>query len=405
MKRFLKKILVLGILLLVAAFTVDAALTAIFRKGRTVKAQWLHNMQGQHHELLVLGSSRAWWNIDVNEINRQCGISGISMANNHFTPSEMLLALKVFLRNGNTTDRVLMQVDYHNMRVEQDEFSSTVYDHLPWLKEDLVYEHLLDRSDEWKFLRLVPAARYVKYNFRWGPEEALITLFDKRRTIFDSTGSFFIDRPYKGWPYMELERSSYEMHPDFKAILELCESNSIQVDLFMAPYYRLRTADENRHDFDKLMNEHRLQVHNYFDRFDSTIYFDNNWHLSLQGGQIFTQMLIEDVICPADRYDPQVQAVQQRTSAADRPSIFGTDVLSAPGIPLGTYRPGDPGAHPSFPATAFQTDRVLERAPSGGGFATDTGKKESAALAGAACTLPGSGVPCSGLCSALYPQQ
>jgi hypothetical protein len=196
MGRFLRKILILCMALLVAAVVLDLLLTAIFRQGNTVKAQWLDKIEGEHFDLAITGSSRAWWNIDVNEINRRCSIRAISMANNHYTPSEMLLGLKLFLANGNTVDRLLVQADHLNMSAHQDEFSSTIYDHLPWLEDSIVYDHLRDRSKEWPLLRHVPFARYARYNFKWGFEEVLLTITNRRKTLFDSTGSIFMDREF-----------------------------------------------------------------------------------------------------------------------------------------------------------------------------------------------------------------
>jgi hypothetical protein len=298
MGPFLKKIILFSALLLVAALIVDPMLTAIHRKGRTVKAQWLNNMHGRHYDLAILGSSRAWWNIDMHLINEQCGVRSINMANNHFTFSEQLLALKMFLARDNSIGHLLIQVDPHNMRAEQDQFSSTVYDYLPWLKEPMVYEHLRPRSNEWQLLRHVPAARYVKYNFRWGPEEVLVTLLDRRNTIFDTTGSFFMDRAYRGWPYIEITDGTYVMNEDLRQILALCSTEGIRYDLFTAPYYRLRMPAELRAEYEGMLQRNDLLVHDWSNLLDSTAYFDNNWHLSLEGGRIFTRHMIEDLLCP-----------------------------------------------------------------------------------------------------------
>ncbi len=306
MGRFLRKIFILCVLLVVAAFALDLLLTPLFQQGRTVKAQWLNNIQGEHYDLAITGSSRAWWNIDVNEINDRCSIRAISMANNHFTPSEILLALKVFLSNGNTVDQILVQVDHYNMAIDQDEFSSTVYDYLPWLKDSVVYEHLRDRSMEWPLLRHVPFARYGRYNFKWGVEEALITVADVRTSLFDSTGSFFIDREFRGYPYYEVGEIEYGLNRDIREILRLCEQHGIRLQFFTAPYYRLRLPPGAGTRFHGLMQEQGLDHFDHSHRLDSTIYFDNSWHLSLHGGRAYTDILINEMICPgsADKKGP-----------------------------------------------------------------------------------------------------
>lgn len=300
MKLFLRKILVHCVILLIAAVALDHLFTGIFRHGRTVKAQWLNQMHGQHYDLVITGSSRAWWNIDMHLIQERCGIRGINLATNHFRSAEILLGLKIFLANGNTTDQLLLQLDYQKASDADEVFSATVYDHLPWLEEDLVYEHLSSRSDEFRLLRKIPFARYARYNFHWGPEEALITLLDKRRTLFDSTGSFFIDRKFHGYQVLKLDSIRVEWDADLAEVFELCRKNGIAVDVFMAPYYRLKIPPGTADRFHGLMRRYEVNYHDHSQRLDDTLFFEDNWHLGRQGGVVYTNLLIDEVICPAD---------------------------------------------------------------------------------------------------------
>ncbi len=298
MRRFLRKILVLCALLLVAAIALDRISTAIFRKGRTVKAQWMHNMKGQHYDLVITGSSRGWWNIDMNAINERCGIRSINLATNHFRPAEILLGLKIFLANGNTTDRLLLEVGYQKASDADEIFSATIYDHLPWLEEDLVFDHLSERDREFKWLRRIPYARYAKYNALWGPEEAIVTLLDKRRTLFDSTGSFFTDREYHGYPYLEIDAIDMSFDPDLAETIEICRREGIAVEAFMAPYYKLRIAPGTNEEFHDMMDIYGIELHDHSQLLDSSIYFDDNWHLGHRGGEAYTNILMEEIICP-----------------------------------------------------------------------------------------------------------
>jgi hypothetical protein len=305
MGRFLRKLFVLALLLLGTAFVLDAALTRLYRQGRTVKAQWLSRVKGQHFDYAIAGSSRAWWNINVNTIDSACGLRGISLANNHFTPSEVLLSLKLFLAGGNTVDRILLQVDYRSLSDEQNVFSSTVYDYLPWLEDSIVHEHLAARSPEWWWLRRVPLARYVRYNFIWGPEEALVTLLGTRRTIFDSTGTYLSEpTPYRGWPTLELGPRTFSLGGDMQDIIALCREHGIRLSLFTAPYYRLRLPDGTEDRFKEFLRAEGLEHHDFTHRLDSTVYYFNNWHLGPHGGRRFTHMLVREVICPGTHNDP-----------------------------------------------------------------------------------------------------
>ncbi len=224
---------------------------------------------------------------------------GINLATNHFRSAEILLGLKIFLANGNTADRVLLQLDHQKAKDAGDVFSATIYDHLPWLEEDLVYDHLSERSNEFVLLRKVPFARYARYNFHWGPEEALITLLDRRRTLFDSTGSYFIDRKFYGNPTLELDSVNVEWDGDLAAVFELCRSNRIAIEVFMAPYYRLELPPGTEQRFRDMMTQYEVEFHDHSHRLDDTLYFEDNWHLGRKGGEVYTNILIDEVICPA----------------------------------------------------------------------------------------------------------
>ncbi len=304
MKRFIKKILVLCAILLIGAIVMDVVFTKIFKSGRTVKAQWLNNMHGQHYDLVITGSSRAWWNIDMHRINSSCGIRSVNLATNHFRPAEILLALKIFLANGNSVDRMLLELDYMKKSESDQVFSATIYDHLPWLKDELVYDHLRSRSNEFFWLRHIPFARYARYNSLWGPEEAIITLLDKRRTLFDSTGSYFTDDEFSGYAQLQLNDIVIQYDEDLAEVFNLCRKNGIEVEVFMAPYYRLRVRAGAKEEFNELMDRYGVAFHDHSDRLDSTIHFNDNWHLGRHGGEVYTQMLIDELICPGGAIVP-----------------------------------------------------------------------------------------------------
>ena len=230
MKRFLFRLSIpLGLLLLLA-FLLDPLFTSVFREGQGTKAQWLMGMRDQRFDVAVIGSSRAWWNISMDQLDSACGTRSISLANNHFTPAEMLLAMKAFLRNGNRARVLLLQVDHSSLTDEQDGFSSTVYDFVPFLEDTLVYAHLAPRGDEWFWLRHVPYWRYAKYDFKWGVEQAVLTAWGRRNVPFDATGSYFSpnDRFYgkAGVPYAP---SGHRMGEDLRALFALCEQHGITV--------------------------------------------------------------------------------------------------------------------------------------------------------------------------------
>lgn len=301
MRRFLSRIALALALLLAVAWPADRWLTGLFREGRGVKAQWQHHMTGQHYDVAVIGSSRGWWNIDMNTVRARCGLRTVSLANNHYRDSEVLLSLKVFLANGNTADRVLMQVDHDNLSVEADHFSSTVYDFLPYLEDTVVYHHLSPRSPEWTAMRYIPFWRYTVCNFKWGVEQALVTATDRRPPLFDSTGTYFSNPRFYGPDSVGMWPSTYAASADLKAIIALCKVKDIQLAFFMSPYYRLLGAPEVLAGPATALQVEGFALHDYSMRLTEKRLFNDTKHINIEGGKVFTDLLIREVICPDTR--------------------------------------------------------------------------------------------------------
>jgi hypothetical protein len=304
MKRFLIKLVVLVLIIAVAAVVTDALFTRIFRSGDVVKAQWLMKHQEGHYDVVILGNSRAWWNIDMNAIDRECSMRSLNLANNHFSPLEILLSFKLFIQNGNRADLVLMQVDPRNITAGPPEFSSTTQEFLPWLEEAVVDAHFQQLADrEWQLMRHIPFLRYGRYNFKWGPEQVLVTLAGLRKPLFDHTGSYFVDHPYRGSGVEFDKGTRFHFNEEFQQIAELCREHGMRLELFTAPYYRLGIAEVTTANFLSTIEATGLPHHDFTHSIDSTIYFIDNRHLNPLGGSLFTSMLIKEVVCP-DRSDP-----------------------------------------------------------------------------------------------------
>ena len=292
MKRFLFRLSIPFGLLLLLAFVLDPLFTSVFREGQGTKAQWLRGMRDQRFDVAVIGSSRAWWNISMGQLDSACGTRSISLANNHFTPAEMLLAMKAFLRNGNRARVLLLQVDHSSLTDEQDGFSSTVYDFVPFLEDTLVYAHLAPRGDEWFWLRHVPYWRYAKYDFKWGVEQAVLTAWGRRNVPFDATGSYFSpnDRFYgkAGVPYAP---SGHRMGADLRALFALCAQQGIAVMPFTSPYYELEMPAEAIGAPARVLAAEGLRLIDYSDSLPEKRWFNDNKHLNRKGGRRFTEML------------------------------------------------------------------------------------------------------------------
>ncbi len=302
MASLLRKVSVFILLLIALACVLDPLFTYIHKHSGGTKAQWLNAMHNEHYDAVVIGSSRALWNLDMNAVDEGCGMRTISLANNHFRPAEMLLAMKIFLRNKNSTKKLLLQVDSSVLTDEQEGFSSTLYDFVPFLDDTLIYDFLRERDPEWFWLRHVPFWRYTKYNFKWGLEQTLRSAIGKRPVPFDSTGSYFSPtNAFYGSQLYEFEPTTpASLGADLTELLQLCKSNGIEPVMFTSPNYRVRSPDEVRFAPNRIMATAGLQLFDFTDSLDAQIYFNDNRHLNRTGGERFTKLLMQFAICPGE---------------------------------------------------------------------------------------------------------
>lgn len=278
--------------MLVIMYGLDLIFTNTFQnKGTTVKAQWLNRMENEAYDFAIIGSSRGWWNIDVNEINIATQKRGISLSNNHFRNSEILLRLKKFYQHGNTCNRLFLQVDYNS--VGEEGFSSTVSNYLPFIDDSTTYHSIVEQDPNWMIYKYVPFWRYAEYNFQWGPEEFLVTEMGLRNTLFDSTGTYFSNDQFYGLDgyYMD-----HKVHSDayLSDIVSFCKEQNIQLTLFTSPYLNLELNELTRNSFHDAINHYGLQHIDHTHLYSERKYFNNYDHLSKYGGAEYTKVLIQD---------------------------------------------------------------------------------------------------------------
>lgn len=298
MKRFLRNIAIsLGLLFLLASL-LDMVMTHVFRNGRTTKAQWIHNMHGQHYDLAIIGSSRAWWNIDMSTIDTACGLRTVNLANNHYSGREVYLSLAMFLANGNTADRILLQIDHYILTAETDGFTSTIYEFLPYLHDSVVEARLGGRSLEWDAMRYIPLWRYVKCNFMWGPEQFLATATNHREPLFDSTGTYFSHPNFHGIDTLFMKRTTHKLDDDLAQVIAMCRERNIALACFTTPYLNLHGKASILAAPARIVASTGLPLYDFSYRIPGKENYNDTQHLNIVGGQRFTRMLVEEVICP-----------------------------------------------------------------------------------------------------------
>lgn len=294
MRKFLRKVSILFLLVLLIAFILDFIFTQTFQQGNTFKTQWLEQIKNEQFDYVLMGSSRAYWNIDCQEINERTQKKGISLADNNFYPSDILIRFKRFLENNNQTKKVLLQIDYNSFANLW--ASNASYDFLPFLSDKTTYQHFKYFGMEWELYRWIPFYRYVKFNYKWGTEEFIVTKLKARNRLFDEWGNHFFEHEILPEESHEINQEVFDDNFFLNEIFEICKKNKIELICFTAPYYHLKMSTLGEQNFKTKIDALKLNHENFTRIYDQNPnYFAGNIHLSETGGKAFTDLLIEKI--------------------------------------------------------------------------------------------------------------
>ena len=297
MKKFFKNLFILLIILLAFFWLLDEAFTYVFQKGYYTKIQWLYQKQNQRYDYAMHGSSRAFTTIDIPAIEKATGKKGINISVDGSSIPDQYLMLKIFLANGNKIKKLYLQVDPFSSDTEEI-FEFAVPKFMPYLKEDIVFDHFKQFGGEWYAYRYVPFYRYAKYNTLWGIHEVLIDQFKILPQDFDEYGDYFYPNvQYKGPD--KLRHLTFDLKGKYKflnQIIELCKSNKVELILFTAPVADIiidEAYKENALQFAELMKSKGVSYYNYGDLYgnDPKLFY-NEIHLSGRGAEEFTQHIL-----------------------------------------------------------------------------------------------------------------
>ncbi|MHA4895124.1 hypothetical protein ACXZ1K_10245 [Pedobacter sp. PWIIR3] len=297
MKKFFKHLTVLFLICLLVFWLLDLGFTYVFQRGYYTKIQWLYGMKDKEYDFVVHGSSRAFTTLDIPMIEQATGKKGINISVDGSSIPDQFLMLKLFLANHNKVKKVYLQVDPFSSDTE-DIFDFAIPKFLPYIKEDIVFDHFKQFGYEWYAYRYIPFYRYAKYNTLWGIHEVLIDKFRILPQDFDAAGDFFYpDVKYKGPD--SLRHMTFNIKGKYKflnQIIDLCKQQQVELILFTAPVADIIIdADykKNAIDFAALMKTKGVTYYNYGDLYgNDPRFFYNQIHITKDGAEDFTKKII-----------------------------------------------------------------------------------------------------------------
>ena len=259
-------------------------------------------------QLLVYGSSRAWRHIDPEIIENKTGIPSYNLGIDGHNFWLQHLRHKTFLKFNTKPEYIILSVDIWSLKKSEELYNAEQF--LPYM---LLDNDIVDYTESYKgFSKLdyyVPLMRFI------GNKNAVV---ESVENLF----SLRMPKPkrkkgYRGWDgvwntdfdKVKQKMKFFEAIPDPKLInllndfLSECKEKNIQVILVYTPeYIEGQNFTKNRKEiislFDSIGNKNNIPFLDYSDNImcSKKEFFYNASHLNKSGAEVFTSLLINDLI-------------------------------------------------------------------------------------------------------------
>ena len=250
------------------------------------KIQFVLNSSAKHYDVIILGSSRAENNL-MPEIFRKEGLHVYNYGITGAYLCENALMLKLFFEKGNTTDKILFQVDsFYNYEQPSSVVQVSFIPYLPINK--YIYNHYKDNTEDSFILAFFPFYRYCILDSKIGFREMFLTLINKKSNSFSQDGFIPLEGTLLNNLKFELPEKIRNKNKYYLEIDSICKKNKVKLISFIAP----SCSNTNKTFFLKLKHE-VSELYDYSNFIKEDSLFANCGHLNKKGAEVFTNKLLE----------------------------------------------------------------------------------------------------------------
>ncbi|NMM47227.1 hypothetical protein [Marinigracilibium pacificum] len=298
MKRLFKNLLIFFVLVYAVFWFLDFAFTSIYQQGTYYKTQWLNNTENNEYDFAIHGSSRPYTCIDTKKVVEDTNLKGINISLDGSTTPTHALMLEMFLKRGNKIKTLYLNVD--NWEADTEVVGQFSYPRFfPYYKEKEVYEHYSRFGLKWQLYRFIPFIRYAEQNTTWGLHQLANSLFHFKKPDYDSYGSkIYESTEYHGT--QDLFEYNFDTSGKMyylNKIIELCNSNNIELVVFVCPFANAKTDSEyykGIEDFKEYLNNKGVKFYNFGDKYNLKFdLFVDEDHLNKNGVPLFTEDVVK----------------------------------------------------------------------------------------------------------------
>ena len=305
MKRFLLKLGITVLALLVVAWVLDCVITHNLRHS---DARMFHTYNAIYSDTLqcdavIMGSSRGQVQYDPNILDSIAGLNCYNISVDGRCIDAEVTIYNLYRRHCPTPKLIIQNIDWGTLQMSNG-YEREQY--LPYLRSDkLLFKERKDREDFSWADHYMPLMRYAGYHETIKEGLGLPAKMVRPKNI--DKGFIATDKEWDGEAFRQIDTLGFTTHPEAEAIfgryLAQCQSEGIQVVMVYAPLYIGATrklgpaADTMFALYQSFANRYGCQILNY--TYDSicfdTLNFYNASHLNRRGAELFSTKLAHDL--------------------------------------------------------------------------------------------------------------
>jgi hypothetical protein len=294
MRKFLFKILIFGILLLIQAFIAEFVVTGILRKSKMRMLIGWNEIYSSNLQIdvIIMGSSRAWVQYNPYILDSILGINFYNLGIDGSAINRQILKYNTYRRWNLALPKVIIQnIDASTMQTssgyEREQF-------FPYFFDDSLRTIISEYEKFNIFDKYLPLYRYI----------GNLSLINKRSkenyTLLK--GYCGIDALYDGSSLAKQVKIPYDQDSTalalFDEYLSKAYSEGIKVIFVYAPYYieatkKIENIEQMYKMYDSIAKKYDIPILDY--NYDSisydTAYFYNAMHLNKTGAELFSAKL------------------------------------------------------------------------------------------------------------------
>jgi hypothetical protein len=273
------------------------------------KPEWIMAKNHTKYSFAFLGNSRVDNMIDIACLEKKTGKTGINIGYTGSNFSEMYLLLYQFLKNKNTTDNLILEIDHMTLNSKKVEFVLHYPTYLHLFNDSLVSEVYKDNMEPFRFYmwKYLPFVRYMEYSNRFVLYKMIKGGFEcKQNSALDITkGTEFLTVQKIGTVF---PKKYYSIDPwdegYLDKIIALSKKEKINIIFYTAPIFNehlkqiinYRSISAHIRKIAKINNVPYLDfaVQNSSLTINKNDYFDET-HLKREGTQKFSAVLADSV--------------------------------------------------------------------------------------------------------------